>query len=231
MALLGRHNGHLFADLAAAEGLTGVWQWRDAETRICTSIVDQARGETTSLYEHGAALAAGEWQQFVHTAARAAAEAGRSACSGSLPPGAPAAAPADWPSPSGTRAKLVWVDTSGPALRLALGPGTPFGVKIVTVMKRASCSASMRNSAARQAAGCSLVAVHQVAVITLGSAGALLRCAAGAWLASPPPVMVINHVGNGDAFLAALALAYDRRAPAPLARLMLAAPRCRLDRQ
>ena len=61
-------------------------------------------------------------------------------------------------------------------------------------------------------------------MITLGSAGALLRCAAGAWLASPPPVTAINDVGNGDAFLAALALAYDRgRPPAEALRLAVAA--------
>ena len=222
VALLGGHNGHLFADLAAAEGLTGVWQWRDAETRICTSIVDQARGETTSLYEHGAALAAGEWQQFVHTATRAAAEAGAVCLSGSLPPGAPAAAPADLVIALRHAGKPVWVDTSGPALRLALA-ARPFGVKI-NCDEASELLGIDAQSAARQAAGRLLAAGTQVAVITLGAAGALLRCAAGAWLASPPPVTAINDVGNGDAFLAALALAYDRgRPPAEALRLAVAA--------
>lgn len=214
-AMIGGHNGRLFADLAAAEGLAGVWQWRDAETRICTSIVDQSVGETTSLYEPGAALVPGEWQRFVKTVAQAAAAADAYCLSGSLPPGVPPAAPADLLTLLGGVGGPVWVDTGGPALRQALR-SRPFGVKI-NRDEAGELLGSSVDQHEEHAASHLLALGIQVAVITLGAAGALLRCAEGTWLAAPPPVAAINSVGSGDAFLAALALAYAEGKPAPQA--------------
>lgn len=221
-ALLGGHNGRLFADLAAAEGLRGAWQWRDAETRVCTSIVDTARGETTSLYEYGTALAADQWAQFVDTTVRAAADVDVVCVSGSLPPGAPPEAPGDLLAALAEPGRPVWVDTAGAALRQALA-ARPFGVKInheeASELLGIDAYVSVEQAARRL-----LAAGPRVAVVTLGAAGALLACEAGAWLATPPPLAAVSAVGSGDAFLAALALAYqERRQPGEALRLAVAA--------
>ena len=52
---------------------------------------------------------------------------------------------------------------------------------------------------------------------TLGSKGAVLVTADGAWLATHPPVAAVSTVGAGDSSLAGYLLAHARAPPRPIA--------------
>lgn len=219
-ALLGGHTGRLFVALAEHEGLRGTWTWRDAETRLCTSIVDEATGATTSFYEAGTPPSADEWQRFSADVRRAAAGCDGVCLSGS----APAEGLAALAGALCGDGRTVWLDSSDRALAAALGPAV-YGVKINGDEAGALLGTAISDVPAA-AAATALLRGHgpQVAAITLGALGAVVRTERGCWHAAPPPITVRSAVGSGDTFLAALALsAAQGRGPAEGLRLAVAA--------
>jgi 1-phosphofructokinase family hexose kinase len=206
--LLAGDAGARLAALAAGEGLDARWTWAappvEGETRVTTVIIDDA-GRTTVINAPGPMLAAADWARFIDDAA-AAADAWQVCISGSLPPGAPLAGLVQLAAAVRGDGRPVWLDSSGDALAAAMASGAA-SIKInaeeagaLLGRSAAPVSPSEALAAARQiqARGCPSV------VITLGAAGAVLASAAGAWLATPPPVAAVNPVGSGDAFFAGL---------------------------
>jgi tagatose 6-phosphate kinase len=207
--LLAGDAGARLAALAAGEGLDARWTWAappvEGETRVTTVIVDDA-GRTTVINAPGPVVAAADWARFIDDAAAAAADAWQVCISGSLPPGAPLAGLVQLAASLRGGGRPVWLDSSGAALAAAMASGAA-SIKI----NAEEAGALLGGSAAPVSPSEALAAARQIqargcpsVVITLGAAGAVLASAAGAWLATPPPVAAVNPVGSGDAFLAGL---------------------------
>jgi 1-phosphofructokinase len=200
---LGGHNGRLFAELAAREGIDGLWTWAEGETRICTILVESA-GESTGIYERGQALAPASWARFCDDMLRAADEASAICLCGSLPPGVQPASYADAIAALRAIGLPLWVDTSGPALEAAVA-ARPSAIKVNAEEAAALLGTPIADvTSALAAAGAIRARGIATVALTLGRAGAVLLDADGAWLATPPPIQAVSAVGSGDALLAGL---------------------------
>jgi 1-phosphofructokinase family hexose kinase len=208
MGPLGGYTGRLLADLAKDEGLNAAWTWIDSETRTCTILIVQD-GDATVVNEQGLPTSTSDWRRLQQDVHEQMASVNLICISGSLLPNSSAE---DWRELLNTlvdAGKQVWVDTSGTALHTALtlpgicikvngneiGEVLGFEVKDVASAQRA-----LDLLTARGLAG---------AVITLGSAGALLATKQKRWYAQGPQVRVVSTVGSGDSFLGGLANALD----------------------
>lgn len=171
--------------------------------RSNVTIVDAA-GTTTKLNESGPTLSADELAELAGTTSHAAAanSAEWVVLSGSLPPGAPigwyAAMIADL-APIGVR---VAVDSSGEALAEAVSAGPdlikPNREELAELTGRHPDGPGEAAAAARLLLDKGVKAV----LVSLGSDGAVLVDASGAWHASAPALNPRSNVGAGDALLA-----------------------------
>lgn len=201
--------GRLLAALAQKEGLNSAWTWTNAETRTCTILVAPS-GDATVINEPGLPVAASDWEQLGLDVSKQISAAGLVCLSGSLPPDA---STEEWQGLLNVlveSGKQIWVDTSGRTLSTVLshpaicikvngdeiGEALGFEVNDVASSKRALIELGQHG--------------HPAALITLGSAGALLSTANGRWHAQGPRVAVVSTVGSGDAFLGGLVSALDR---------------------
>jgi 1-phosphofructokinase len=191
-------------------------------------------GTTTKINEPGPAPSAEAIAALARLLVRESERADWVVLSGSLPPGVPA----DWYAqlvqalrPLGCR---IAVDTSdAPLLALAAAfPGAapdlikPNSEELAQLTgadpEALEAAAAAGDPSASVAAARSLVSRGVGTVlVTLGSAGAVLVTADGAWQASPPPIVVASTVGAGDSSVAGYLLA-ETRGLLPADRLRLA---------
>lgn len=185
--------------------------------------ITETDGTTTKLNEPGATLDAAALTALTDTVVHRAAGADWVVLSGSLPPGAPDDWYADVVSALRSVGCRVAVDTSdAPLLALAgrFGDAAPDLIKpnsdeLASLTGRSAAELEDDPDAVVEAAR-SLVNRGAGAVLaTLGSAGAVLVNAQGAWLATPPPITVRSTVGAGDSALAGYVRADVAGAEAP----------------
>lgn len=209
MGFVGGHAGRLLADLAQEEGLDCSWTWVDTETRNCAILVS-THGDATVINEPGTPVTASDWLRLQNDVLQASSQATLVCLSGSLPPDS---SPDDFRNllmvllQSG---KLVWVDTSGTALDVALvQPGICIKVNDAEISKSLGFEVKDKPSAER---ALTTLGERGIAtcVITLGAAGALLGTKEKRWHARGPSVRVVSTVGSGDSFLGGLVSALDR---------------------
>ena len=186
--------------------------------RANLAITDPA-GVTTKLNLPGAELSADEAAAVVDAVVSASAGADWLVLAGSLPPGV-----ADdfyvrimraVRAAHGTAAPLIAVDASGPALAAVVAGGAPDLIKPNDdeLGELAGMPLDGADTAAVLEVARSLVPARVgAALITLGSRGAVLVTADGAWLARPPRIQVRSTVGAGDSSLAGYVLAATRGA-------------------
>jgi len=178
-------------------------------TRICMTVHDLAVEQEYRFVPEGPLLSDAEW----HAALAAAEESDPDwlIASGSLPRGVPEDFYARLARAAAAKGQQVVLDTSGPALRAALGSGLAL-IKPSLGEFEMLIGRTLREPAAQEAAALDLVrtgAAEQVAV-TLGRDGALLATAEGVWRQPPIEVPVRGAVGAGDSFLAAMVQALAR---------------------
>jgi 1-phosphofructokinase len=142
--------------------------------------------------------------------------------SGSLPPGAPASLYADTTARLNAAGRRVALDTSGPALALALGDGAalpdlvkPNSEELAALTGDDPATFEADPGAATAAARALVERGVGAVLLTLGGAGAVLVTTEGTWRATPPPITLRSTVGAGDASLAGYLLADLREADAP----------------
>jgi len=180
-------------------------------TRVSFAVRALDSGAEYRFVPDGPLLSEVEWQATL--AALDAAEGGFVVASGSLPPGVPADAYATAARAAAARGRRFVLDTSGPALRAALGAGIAL-LKPSLGELESLVGRPLPDPAAQEAEALALVragAARMVAV-SLGAAGAILATDAGV-LRRPALVgPVQSAVGAGDAFLAAMVLALAREA-------------------
>ncbi|HEY9307826.1 MAG TPA: 1-phosphofructokinase [Microbacterium sp.] len=186
--------------------------------RANLAITDPA-GVTTKLNLPGAELSTDEAAAVVDAVVGASAGAGWLVLAGSLPPGV-----ADdfyvrimraVRATHGTASPFIAVDASGPALAAVVADGAPDLIKPNDdeLGELAGMPLDGADTAAVLEVARSLVPARVgAALITLGSRGAVLVTAEGAWLARPPRIQVRSTVGAGDSSLAGYVLAATRGA-------------------
>jgi tagatose 6-phosphate kinase len=199
----------------------------DGETRECLSVLDEATGTLTELYETGVTLPPDAWPRVEAALAEALASGADGAVvvlAGSLPPGAPVDAYARLASIASASGARAVVDIDGEPLRAALA-ARPWLVKVnareaaTVTVTGAGVNEPLAAAQALRAAGA------EVAIVTLGVDGAVLAGPEGTWSlgAVPPGLRGPFTVGSGDAFLAGFLAGLARRSPFDAALRLAAA--------
>jgi tagatose 6-phosphate kinase len=213
---LGGHTGRQHAGMVKQEKLPAVWTWIDGETRAAIVIVDEATGETTVINEEGPSVTTSDWDRMQAEVLKLAEKAEVVCLSGSLPLGLDPEAYTQMVRALNQVRRLVWVDSSGAALKAAV-QSHPSVVKI-NGMEAAGLLGWREfqdvSTAAKAARTIQQSGLSQV-VLTLGSLGAVLASDAGAWYACPPKIKAICPIGSGDAFLGGLVQAWLNHSPEP----------------
>ena len=211
LVLLGGVTGRMIAELLAQSGLDFEALEVRAPTRLAMTVHDRADGSEYRFVPEAEALTETDCQAALAALERS--DADWIMASGSLPPGAPvdfyglAAEQA-----TGRRQKFT-VDTSGPALKAALGRGVAL-IKPSLREFEDLVGHTLETAAEQDAAALDLVRTGAVGMVamTAGEAGALLATPDGVIRRAAIPVDVRSTVGAGDSFLAALVLALSRGA-------------------
>ncbi|MFN8434482.1 MAG: 1-phosphofructokinase family hexose kinase [Anaerolineales bacterium] len=208
MGLVGGHTGNLFSDLARQEGLSAQWTKTKNETRTCVILVEEGR-DATVVNECGVEVNVETTHLFCNDVWEMSARTDLVCVSGSLPPGFSVDNFRLLLSGLVERKKSVWVDTSGTALKTALGVHG-VSIKVNAAELGESLGLEISNMELAVMAGKKLLAqgISSIA-ITLGKDGAVLITESGVWTAHPPAIEVVSTVGSGDAFLGGLAFALD----------------------
>ncbi|WP_168916398.1 1-phosphofructokinase family hexose kinase [Microcella flavibacter] len=194
--------------------------------RANLTIVDPA-GETTKLNLSGSPLTDQDARALVSAVVDACAGARWLVLAGSLPPGAAddfyVRVVESVRAAHGGAAPRVAVDTSGPALRAVIDAGLADLIKpndeelaeLAGVALPEPAEGAPTDAEAHAAADAAVLAVARAlvpararaALVTLGSRGALLVTADGAWAARAPRIRLASTVGAGDSSLAGYLLA------------------------
>jgi tagatose 6-phosphate kinase len=219
IAVLGGHAGDWMEEQLAARAIRTRAVRVPGETRTCLSILDSERGGLTEFYEAGLELPATGWAA-VETALRTELTSESSAgpaggalvvMAGSLPPGAPLDGYRRLSEIAAELGARAAVDVGGPHLAAALA-GRPWLVKVNS--REAAQACGLAEGGAESAAHAALELRRRgsaVALVTLGTMGAVLVDDAGAvWRIGPPPELGAYPVGSGDALLAGLAAGLAR---------------------
>jgi 1-phosphofructokinase family hexose kinase len=208
------------AALLADEGLSLRGVEVGGELRS-TAVVLERSGRVTVFNEPGPPLAPGDWEHFEAVVADALSDQRVLACSGSLPPGAPADAYARLVALAHGRDALAVVDVGGSQLAAAVEAGadvvTPNLAEAEGLLHgradetvEAGDPAVVRERAL--AAARALVARGAArAVVTAAEVGAAVADGwLARWAAAPVVAEVRNPIGAGDALVGGLALALER---------------------
>ncbi|MBP5672890.1 MAG: 1-phosphofructokinase family hexose kinase [Victivallales bacterium] len=178
------------------------------ESRCCINIFDTATGTQTEYLEPGQQVTTDEYNAFLKDFDELCAKSDVITMSGSLPKGLPIDTYATLIQrvPS----KRIFLDVSGAALVNAL-PAHPFYIKPNENELAAIVGHPLENDEALKTATKRL---HDGGVecvtVSLGARGAMLCCADGFFMASPPPIKTVNTVGCGDSFTGSFAVAIKR---------------------
>lgn len=204
IALLGGHAGRWIADELAVLGIPLIAVWRNDETRSCLSVAAADDHSLTEFYESGAPVLEDDWDEFARIVRARASSAGWTTVSGSLPPGAP---------PTGSRELITTAHVA--ADTTALGDARPALVKVNATEAEALTGCVVNDTATAIAAAHALRrrvgGDGHAAVVTRGAAGAELVTPEGESLTGTLAAEGRYPVGSGDAFLAGLVVALDRR--------------------
>lgn len=208
MGFAGGHNGQLLAELAQHDGFHSAWTWTDSETRTCTILVAQ-EGDATLINEPGMPVSTADWARLRQDILAQLPLVGLVCISGSLPPASLAEDFQGLLRALVGEGKQVWVDTSGAALKTALGqPNIGIKVNGAEISEFLGFEVKDLDTAARALTILGNRGLTAL-VITLGSSGALLASGEGRWYARGPQVDVVSTVGSGDSFLGGLVSALD----------------------
>ena len=208
------------AALLADEGLSLRGVEVGGELRS-TAVVLERSGRVTVFNEPGPPLAPGDWEHYEAAVAEALEGQRVLACSGSLPPGAPADAYARLVGVAHERGALAVVDVGGDQLAAALAAGadvvTPNLAEAEGLLHgRADETVAAGDPAVVReralAAARALVERGALrAVVTAAEAGAAVADGwLARWVAAPAVSEVRNPIGAGDALVGGLALALER---------------------
>jgi tagatose 6-phosphate kinase len=198
------HTGAFIESCLDREGIIHAFhRLAEGESRTCLAIVHPDHGVQTEVNEAGAYVSGQEFERFRARFAELLPRARWVALSGSMPPGLDGAACLELMGLARAAGKPLSLDTSGPALPLAL-TGRPDVFK----PNQAEAEALLGWRVDGDNLGVSLERLlalgARVVALSLGAAGAAIATRDEAWFLAAPRVEAINPIGSGDSFLASL---------------------------
>jgi 1-phosphofructokinase family hexose kinase len=203
--IAGGHAGRWIVESLSAEGLEPRWSFAKAEARTTYVTVDDA-GDSILVYERPSPATTDEFEAFLRLLEeRMLPAVARAIVAGSIPAGVAA---------HGHRAIVevcrraevpLLVDASGPGLLAALEAG-PDIVKIGRV-EAVEAGVVGSEATASETAAALVDRGARLAVVTDGARDVVAANASTMWQLTVPSVAVVNPVGSGDSFNAALSLA------------------------
>lgn len=201
----GGHAGRWIVEALAGEGLDPRWSPAAAESRTTYVTVDEA-GDSVLVYERPGPATDAEFETFLGLLEEDLLSlCGRVIVAGSVPSGIDAGGHAAIVEVCRRADRPILVDASGAGLVAALAAG-PDIVKIGRV-EAVEAGVADVSASALEAAEALVVAGARLAVVTDGADDVVAVDRATMWRLGVPPVDVVNAVGSGDSFNAAMSLA------------------------
>ena len=204
VGFLGGDRGEFVRRALAARGVAGEFVTVAAPTRECITVIDEAAGTHTELVEESAPAGAGDFAELLAIVRRRINGCRAVVMSGTIAAGGPGDLYRQLTRLAQEAGALALVDAQGRALTEALA-GQPDVVKpnrseLAATVGRPLASAADIRAAMRElhARGARRV------VVTAGGAAVLAFDGREFWQITPPPVVVANPIGSGDAFAAGL---------------------------
>jgi len=177
-----------------------------AETRLCTTLIDQATGQVTELVEESPASTPSEWNQLIARIDHHAPRAQMIIFSGTLAGGAPA----DWPSRWLTAGCPVLVDAKGEPMHRALASRGPVIAKLNRVEFEQTMGERFADETSFESGVRKAAPVDGALIVTTGKAGAVASAAGQFFRVIAPSIQALSPIGSGDAFAAGLAAAWHK---------------------
>jgi 6-phosphofructokinase 2 len=206
--------GARLAAMVANEGIEAQPIEIAGETPLVVNVTESATGSQFRFVMEGPLLHEPEWNLVLQTVASLDPPPQYLVASGSLPPGAPDDFYGRLSRVAADRGIRLIVDTSGPPLRHAVGPGTFLLKPNLTEMRELTGGSGILNDFSLQGAAAALVASGRTraVVISMGAAGAIVATERGTRRISAPTVDVKHRAGAGDSMVAGIVLALERGA-------------------
>jgi tagatose 6-phosphate kinase len=202
---LGGPAGEFIAQGLGKEGIACAPCLIQGESRSCYILIENRTSRQTVVNESGPRISPKEMECLVAHFLGLLSEAELVLFSGSLPPGVPDETYARLIALTHDGGKRALIDSSGAGLRCALDAG-PFVVKVNDIEGAALLGRSIHDLAAAAEAGKLLCSGDSsLAMITLGSKGAVLSSKKESYVFTAPAIPAKNSVGSGDAAFAGLA--------------------------
>lgn len=216
VGFIGGSTGEKFLRLLDAEGISGSWIPIAGETRLSITVFDpRSTRDATSICDAGPEISREEWARLSVDLIARAAQANLIYISGSVPPGVDPEAFGELIERLGKANKKIWLDLSGPMLRVGAG-AKPFAIKVNAKEISELAGERVQDSNEALAVSRKVRDRYQVShvIATLGAEGAVCSSIDGEWLiGSIHYPKITSTIGCGDSFLGALLVGYDRGDP------------------
>lgn len=207
--------GARLAAMVADEGIEAYPIEIEDETRETVSVKERSSGSHFRFVTDGPALQQSECQRVLDAVASLGPPPKYLVASGALPPGVPDDFYGQLSRVAAEHDIRLIVDTSGPALRHAVGPGTYLlKPNLTEVRELMGGTAGAFSDFFLEGAASALVAggrTHAV-IISMGAAGAIVATERGSRRIPAPTVRVENRAGAGDSMVGGIVLALERGA-------------------
>ena len=197
-------NGRRLTQLLRSRGVRPDLSPVQGETRRIMVVADQKRHGQTWLVPETLRVARHHERDLGRRLARWLPKSSWLALCGSLPPGSSAVLYRRFTTLAHSCRVPVLIDSRGRALTLALG-ASPQLVKLNRDELQATLGEAISRASALVTALRRLLAEGvELAVCTLGAAGAIAVTGKAGWRILPPAIQMVSSAGSGDAFTAAL---------------------------
>jgi 1-phosphofructokinase len=207
LTAVGGHMGRLLEGTLRDEGVPAEFVRVDGETRLNVILVDEARAESTRVWDRGPDAESGTAEALLALVRRAVRGARVFVAGGTLLPGMPASLHADALRVAADAGMLTILDADGDAFREGLA-AAPSLVKPNAREAGALLGREIRTEEDALAAGRAILDLGPKAVVlSMGAKGSLLVERGRAVRATPPEVEFRSAVGSGDSMVAGLAIA------------------------
>jgi 1-phosphofructokinase family hexose kinase len=203
MGFLGGERGSRFREDLHRAGIPNDFLAVDAETRLCTTVIDRSTATATELVEESRALRPRDYDALLERLAMRLMRAKGLVMSGSLPPDAPDDFYASCLQMAGRNLPTV-LDASGQSLLKAL-KWHPLVVKPNVSEIERTLDAEVDDDPSLRGAMRELVAMGAGwVVVTRGAQSVLITNGKSFWEIAPPKVTVVSPIGSGDATAAGI---------------------------
>ena len=206
--------GRLLTRLLEREGIESLVTPSHAETRENFTAYEDESGEQFRFVLPGSLLHRAEYEAILYELEHFKTTPKFVVASGSVPPGVPTDFFAKVAAIAKKRGAKAIVDTSGPALKAAIGEGV-YLVKPNLNELSDLCRRTLDSDDARIAACRDMIKAGEAEVValTLGGEGALLVARDQVLRAQPMEIEAVSTVGAGDSFLGAMVAALSKGEP------------------